>query len=178
MVCHDAWFFAVHQTLPQGAPPSFPEDLRCCAPRDVVTNTCALRQVKPLFKRIHSRHHEIGSAITAFGTAFGDAADIGLCFVAFHLILGVYLYFQPSWNVAAVVLLIIFEVGSNSGYLLPLNIDASLLHLLHFLTCDNTWERSSQSFFLICGRWAPTCWGTVATRPRCGCTPSSRRGWG
>lgn len=72
--------------------------------------TLVLCQVKPLFKRVHARHHEIGSAITALGTAFGDAADIGLCFVAFHLVLGVYLYFQPRWNAAAVVLLIIFEV--------------------------------------------------------------------
>ena len=68
-------------------------------------------QVKPLFKRVHARHHEIGSAITALGTAFGDAADIGLCFVAFHLVLGAYLAFlQPRWNVAGMVLLIIFEV--------------------------------------------------------------------
>ena len=66
-------------------------------------------QVKPLFKRVHSQHHQIGSAITTLGTAFGDAADIGLCFVAFHLVLGAYLYTRPAWNVAAVVLLIIFE---------------------------------------------------------------------
>ena len=67
-------------------------------------------QVKPVYTYVHSQHHQIGSAITALGTAFGDALDIGLCFVAFHLVLGVYLYFQPAWNIAAVVLLIIFEV--------------------------------------------------------------------
>ena len=67
-------------------------------------------QVKPVYMYVHSQHHQIGSAITALGTAFGDALDIGLCFVAFHLVLGVYLYFQPAWNIAAVVLLIIFEV--------------------------------------------------------------------
>ena len=69
-------------------------------------------QVKPVYVYVHSQHHQIGSAITALGTAFGDALDIGLCFVAFHLVLGVYLYFQPAWNIAAVVLLIIFEVSS------------------------------------------------------------------
>ncbi len=75
-----------------------------------LTPACAApKQVKPLFKRVHSQHHQIGSAITTLGTAFGDAADIGLCFVAFHLVLGAYLYTRPAWNVAAVVLLILFE---------------------------------------------------------------------
>lgn len=69
-------------------------------------------QVKPVYTYVHSQHHQIGSAITALGTAFGDAMDIGLCFVAFHLVLGVYLYYQPAWNIAAVVLLIVFEVRS------------------------------------------------------------------
>ena len=68
-------------------------------------------QVKPVYTYVHSQHHQIGSAITALGTAFGDAMDIGLCFVAFHLVLGVYLYYQPAWNIAAVVLLICFEVS-------------------------------------------------------------------
>ena len=67
-------------------------------------------QVKPVYTYVHSQHHQIGSAITALGTAFGDALDIGLCFVAFHLVLGLYLSYQPAWNIAAVVLLIIFEV--------------------------------------------------------------------
>lgn len=68
-------------------------------------------QVKPVYTYVHSQHHQIGSAITPLGTAFGDALDIGLCFVAFHLVLGAYLYYQPAWNIAAVVLLIVFEVG-------------------------------------------------------------------
>lgn len=67
-----------------------------------------------MYKRIHSQHHEIGSAITALGTAFGDAADIGLCFVAFHLVLGIFLSYQERWNLAAVVLLVIFEVNPSS----------------------------------------------------------------
>ena len=67
-------------------------------------------QVKPVYTYVHSQHHQIGSAITALGTAFGDALDIGLCFVAFHLVLGLYLSCQPAWNIAAVVLLIVFEV--------------------------------------------------------------------
>ena len=82
-----------------------------------LTSACLLRpllQVKPLFKRVHSQHHQIGSAITALGTALGDAADIGLCFVAFHLVLGAYLCDRArAWNVAAVVLLIIFEVRAG-----------------------------------------------------------------
>ena len=68
-------------------------------------------QVKPVYTYVHSQHHQIGSAITPLGTAFGDAMDIGLCFVAYHLVLGAYLYYQPAWNIAAVVLLIVFEVG-------------------------------------------------------------------
>ena len=54
---------------------------------------------------------KIGSNITAFGTAFGEAADIGLCFVAYHMVLVLYLFFQPRWNAAALVALILFEVG-------------------------------------------------------------------
>ena len=64
-----------------------------------------------MYRRVHSQHHEIGSAITTLGTAFGDAADIGLCFVAFHLALGYYFTMSESWNLAAVVLLIAFEVS-------------------------------------------------------------------
>lgn len=72
-------------------------------------------QVKPLYKKVHSQHHEIGSAITALGTSFGDAADIGLCFVAFHLVLGIFLSYQQRWNLAAIVLLIVFEVRFHSS---------------------------------------------------------------
>ena len=68
-------------------------------------------QIKPLFKRVHSQHHQIGSAITTLGTAFGDAADIGLCFTVYHLALGLYLWTRPAWNVAAVVVLVMFEVS-------------------------------------------------------------------
>ncbi len=77
-------------------------------------------QVKPVYTYVHSQHHQIGSAISALGTAFGDALDIGLCFVAFHLVLGLYLSYQPSWNIAAVVLLIIFEVWLPSTVALSL----------------------------------------------------------
>lgn len=75
---------------------------------------CPSVQVKPVYTYVHSQHHQIGSAISALGTAFGDALDIGLCFVAFHLVLGLYLSYQASWNLAAVVLLIIFEVRLHS----------------------------------------------------------------
>ena len=76
----------------------------------MLTPVCPYVQVKPVYTYVHSQHHQIGSAISALGTAFGDALDIGLCFVAFHLVLGLYLSYQASWNLAAVVLLIIFEV--------------------------------------------------------------------
>ena len=77
-----------------------------------------------MYTYVHSQHHQIGSAISALGTAFGDALDIGLCFVAFHLVLGLYLSYQPSWNIAAVVLLIIFEVC------LPLICNASFENIM------------------------------------------------
>ncbi len=67
-------------------------------------------QVKPLFRLVHQLHHQNGSNVTALGTAYGDAADIGLCFVAFHGALGVALWLMPSWNLVGVVVLIAFEV--------------------------------------------------------------------
>ncbi len=67
-------------------------------------------QVKSVYTYVHSQHHQIGSSVTALGTAFGDAIDVGLCFVAFHLLLALYIYCQPAWNAAAMVLLITFEV--------------------------------------------------------------------
>lgn len=127
MVFHDAWFFAVHQTF-HSVSPFFAlyrglfrvpvllclqlDSLVLCTLPDFGLGYCA--QIKPLFKRVHSQHHQIGSAITTLGTAFGDAADIGLCFVAFHLVLGFYLWTRPAWNAAAVVLLVIFEVSCSS----------------------------------------------------------------
>ena len=63
-----------------------------------------------MYVYVHSQHHQIGSSITALGTAFGDALDVGLCFVAFHLLLALYVYHQPAWNAAAMVLLVAFEV--------------------------------------------------------------------
>ena len=66
--------------------------------------------MKPLFRLVHQRHHQNGSNVTALGTAFGDAADIGLCFVAFHGLLVVALWALPRWNSVHVVALIGFEV--------------------------------------------------------------------
>ena len=70
----------------------------------------AARQVKPLFRLVHQRHHQNGSNVTALGTAFGDAADIGLCFVAFHGLLVLAMWALPRWNIVHVVALIGFEV--------------------------------------------------------------------
>ena len=61
---------------------------------------------------MHQRHHQNGSNVTALGTAFGDAADIGLCFVAFHGLLVFALWALPRWNIVHVVALIGFEVQS------------------------------------------------------------------
>lgn len=46
----------------------------------------------------------LGFGVPGFGLCFG------LCFVAFHLLLALYIYCQPAWNAAAMVLLITFEV--------------------------------------------------------------------
>lgn len=70
-------------------------------------------QVKPVYTYVHSQHHQIGSAVTTLGRAFGDSMDVGLCFMAFHLALGLYLHLQPAWNIAAVALLIIAEVRQS-----------------------------------------------------------------
>ena len=75
-----------------------------------MTSCRAARQVKPLFRLVHQRHHQNGSNVTALGTAFGDAADIGLCFVAFHGLLVLALWTLPRWNIVHVVALIGFEV--------------------------------------------------------------------
>ena len=79
------------------------------------TNNAPAMQVKPVYMYVHSQHHQIGSSITALGTAFGDALDVGLCFVAFHLLLALYIHYQPAWNAAAMVLLITFEVRPSPG---------------------------------------------------------------
>jgi hypothetical protein len=94
-------------------------------------------QVKPLYRRVHSQHHEIGSAITALGTAFGDAVDIGLCFTAFHLALVFYLTLLNRWNLAAFLILISFEVSMTLPPL-PMLHGAADLHTIaepHQLLC-------------------------------------------
>ena len=69
-------------------------------------------QNKTLFKWAHQLHHTHGSDVTALGNAFGDAADIGLCFVAYHGLLVLYFWSQPQWNLAGLVLYIAVEVGA------------------------------------------------------------------
>ena len=87
-----------------------------CCHTSITTSCRAARQVKPLFRLVHQRHHQNGSNVTALGTAFGDAADIGLCFVAFHGLLVLALWALPRWNIVHVVALIGFEV---QGFLWP-----------------------------------------------------------
>lgn len=86
MLIHDTWFFAFHTVF---------------------------HKFRRLYKHIHSMHHRLGASCSAFGNAYADASDIGLCFVSFHAALFVYLYQQPSWNPLAVVLLIVVEVTTN-----------------------------------------------------------------
>jgi len=132
MVAHDAWFYGMHRLFHQARPRSSARRAagRAVAPAcagDASPPKCftlfpypnsnpASTQVKPLFRLVHQRHHQNGSNVTALGTAFGDAADIGLCFVAFHFVLGVALWLLPAWNLAGVVTLIAFEVrGPTPG---------------------------------------------------------------
>ena len=49
------------------------------------------------------------------GTAYTDAADVGLCFAAFHAALMLFLLQLPSWNPVAVVCLISIEVRLSLG---------------------------------------------------------------
>ncbi|KAK9785853.1 hypothetical protein WJX73_001888 [Symbiochloris irregularis] len=97
MVVHDAWFYLVHS---------------------------GFHWHKPLYTKFHALHHSNGACISALGTAYGEAVDVGLCFVAFHAILFWVLKGLPSWNLPAVVVLISFEVATNvtghCGYQLPL----------------------------------------------------------
>lgn len=86
MLCHDAWFFALHTVF---------------------------HKVRRLYKHVHSRHHRLGASCSAFGNAYADALDIGLCFVGFHAVLYIYLYQQPVWNPFAVASLIVVEVMTN-----------------------------------------------------------------
>lgn len=97
MVAHDAWFYLIHTLF---------------------------HYVKPLYQHFHRLHHSNGSNISSLGTAYGDAVDIGSCFVAFHALIYFALSQAGFWNLPAVVALISFEVATNvaghCGYELPL----------------------------------------------------------
>ena len=111
MIGHDAWFYHMHTI--------FHWVSRCCdfslrhpeTPGRVGSHFHAAAQNKTLFKWAHQLHHTHGSDVTALGNAFGDSADIGLCFVAYHGLLVLYFWSQPQWNLAALVLYIAVEVG-------------------------------------------------------------------
>ena len=125
MVAHDVWFYGMHRLFHQARPRSSARRAAARAAAPVCAGAATPRerptlslysnpnsagsQVKPLFRLVHQRHHQNGSNVTALGTAFGDAADIGLCFVAFHFVLGAALWLLPAWNLAGVVTLIAFE---------------------------------------------------------------------
>ena len=85
MVAHDAWFYLMHTLF---------------------------HYCKPLYKHFHRLHHSNGSNISSLGTAYGDAVDIGMCFVAFHAVIYHVLNQMDSWSLPAVVALISVEVGA------------------------------------------------------------------
>ena len=86
MLAHDAWFFALHTSF---------------------------HKFRAMYRHIHSMHHQLGASCSAFGNAYADAVDIGLCFVSFHAVLFAYLFQKQSWNPVAVVALVIVEVMTN-----------------------------------------------------------------
>ena len=47
------------------------------------------------------------------GSSYGDLADIGLSFVSFHLVVFLFMLHQRSWNLPAVILLVLFEVSAG-----------------------------------------------------------------
>lgn len=130
MVAHDAWFYGMHRLFHQArhlfpAPFTYAVRLSSLLQQNALhfnlNEARPLAQVKPLFRLVHQRHHQNGSNVTALGTAFGDAADIGLCFVAFHFVLGVALFLLPRWNLVGVVTLIAFEVRALRASMSPKN---------------------------------------------------------
>ena len=84
-----------------------------------------MHSVKILYRKIHQGHHQNTAGVTALGTSTGEAADVGLCFVAFHFLVFLYLYRQPSWNLPTVAVYTFFEevvnITGHCGYkvLLP-----------------------------------------------------------
>ena len=67
-----------------------------------------------LYKRIHAKHHRTGASCTTLATSYGEVADVGLCFAAFHLILAAWLASLPAWNLPSVALLATIEVSVNN----------------------------------------------------------------
>ena len=81
---------------------------------------CSLMHAwKPLYRHVHQLHHTNGSNISTLGSSYGDLADIGLSFVSFHLVVFLFMLHQRSWNLPAVILLVLFEVSAA---------EASILH--------------------------------------------------
>ena len=76
-----------------------------------------MHSVKILYRKIHQGHHENAAGVTALGTSTGEAADVGCCFVAFHLLVFMYLYRQPTWNLPTVaVYTMIEEIVNITGH--------------------------------------------------------------
>ena len=70
----------------------------------------ALHRFKSVYMAVHARHHELGSNVTAYGTAFGEAADYGLCICLFHLLAYFSLRRSTTWNPVALAAFFFAEV--------------------------------------------------------------------
>jgi len=77
---------------------------------DPTVQRSALHRFKAVYLAVHARHHELGSNVTAYGTAFGEAADYGLCICLFHLLVYVYLRRSTTWNPVALAAFFFAEV--------------------------------------------------------------------
>ena len=68
----------------------------------VLLHVCsALHRFKAVYVAVHARHHELGSNVTAYGTAVGEALDYGLCICLFHFLVYLYLRTSADWSPVA-----------------------------------------------------------------------------
>ena len=116
---------------------------------DPVCLRSVLHRFKAVYSVVHARHHELGSNVTAFGTAFGEALDYGLCICLFHLLVYVYLRHSTAWNPVALAAFFFAEVQT-----------------LHLTPAVSGRDANSERPMPLGCRFAPTSQVTVVTKVR------------
>ena len=110
LVLHDAWFFFMHRYAGRRIAAETDLQPSARAVPDAAVQRSALHRFKSVYMAVHARHHELGSNVSAYGTAFGEAADYGLCICLFHLLVYVYLRRSTTWNPVALTAFFFAEV--------------------------------------------------------------------